>query len=39
MVAKAIWFPSIIELLRAEGKKAIKSMTTTPKVPTVGANW
>jgi hypothetical protein len=33
-----MWFPSIFELLFDESKKAIKSMTSMPKVPTVGAN-
>jgi hypothetical protein len=37
-VPKEIWLLSIVELLRDEGKKAIKSMTPTPKLPTVGAN-
>jgi hypothetical protein len=38
VVPKEIWFPSIVELLRDEGKKVVKSITLTPKVPTVGAN-
>jgi hypothetical protein len=37
-VPKAIWFPSIVELLRDKGKKVVESMTPTPKIPMVGAN-
>jgi hypothetical protein len=37
-VLKAIWFPSIFELLFDEGEKAVKSMIPMPKVPTVSAS-
>jgi hypothetical protein len=35
---KAIWFPSIFELLFDEGEKAVEFMIPTLKIPTVGAN-
>jgi hypothetical protein len=38
MVSKAIWLSSINDFLHDESKKAIESMTPTPKVPMVGAN-
>jgi hypothetical protein len=38
MVPKEIWFPSIVELVCDEGKKAVESMNPMTKVPTGGAN-
>jgi hypothetical protein len=38
-VPKDIWFSSTYELLLARNEKAIEFMISTPRVPTVGANW
>jgi hypothetical protein len=38
MLAKQIWLPSTVKLLRDECEKAVELMISMPKVPTVSAN-